>query len=154
MSWKDNAIMYWSSDNGSTWNKITDHNREPLSITIERIERKNRMADGTLRRYTVAKKRTFTVSWSMLPSKRNSVYGGKTGVTTVDGGWAGEDIENFHNTVNGSFKMKLRKGTDEAKAITDGTIEIVTVMISDYSRDVERRGVVDFWNVNITLEEV
>jgi hypothetical protein len=153
MSWQNNAIMYWSTD-GNTWNKISDHNRDALSISVERLETKNRMANGTLRRYTVAKKRSFSASWALLPSKRNSVYGGKTGITTVDGGWAGEDIENFHNNVDGAFFMKLRKGTDEAKAITDGTIEIVTVMISDFSKDIAKRGVVDLWNVNITLEEV
>jgi hypothetical protein len=154
MGWKENAIMYWSSDNGTTWNKITDHNREPLSINTERIERKNRMADGTLRRYTVGKKRSFSTGWSLLPSRRNATYAGKKGLTTVDDGWSGEEIENFHNTVDGRFLMKLRKGIDEAKAITDGTIEVIPVMISDYSKDIEKRGVIDLWTINITLEEV
>lgn len=153
MAWTDNAIMFWSLD-GTTWNKITDHNRDPLSISVERIERKNRMADGTLRRYSVSKKRSFNLSWTMLPSRRNASYAGKTGLTTVDGGWAGEDIENFHNTNDGAFKIKLRKGNDEAKAISDGTLEVVDVMITDFSKDIEKRGVVDFWTLNITLEEV
>lgn len=154
MAWTDNAIMYWSSDNGVTWNKVSDHNRSPLSINFERLETKNRMVDATLRRYSVAKKRTFQLSWTMFPSKRDNTYAGKTAITTVDGGWAGEDIENFHNTVDGAFKVKLRKGNDEAKAISDGTIEIVTVMISDFSKIVEKRGVVDLWSLDITLEEV
>lgn len=153
MAWTDNAIAYWSLD-GTTWNKITDHNREPLSISFERFGKTNRMADGTMRRYSVAKKRTFQFSWSNLPSKRNSVYNGKTGLTTVDGGWAGEDIEAFYNTTDGAFKMKLRKGTDEAKAANDGTLEVVTVMITDFSKEVTKRGVVDLWSLDITLEEV
>lgn len=154
MSWMDNSLVWWSTDNGVTWNKITDHNRSPLSISVERIEKKNRMADGTLRRYTVAKKRTFSMDWTMLPAKRNSSYGGRTALTTVDNGWAGEEIEAFHNTVDGSFKMKLRKGQDEAKAIADNTIEVVTVMVSDFSKDIVKRGVVDLWDLSITLEEV
>lgn len=153
MSWTDNAIMYWST-NGTDWNKITDHNRAALSVSVERIEKKNRMASGTLRRYSVAKKRTFQVSWDMLPSVRNQSYGGKTALTTVDGGWAGEDIQTFHNNTNGAFYMKLRKGNDEAKAISDGTIETVTVMVSDFSKEVLKRGVVDFWSLSISLEEV
>jgi len=154
MSWQNNAIMYWSSDGGTTWNMITDHNRQPLAISVERLETKNRMADGTMRRYTVAKKRTFSVSWSDLPAKRNSVYSGKTAVTTVDGGWAGEDIESFHNTTDGAFLIKLRKGVDEAKAANDGTLEVVNVMISDFSKEISKRGVVDLWNLDISLEEV
>lgn len=137
MAWQDNAIMYWSLDS-TTWNKITDHNRQPLDISFERIGTQNRMVDGTLRRHSVAKKRTFSISWTMLPSKRDSVYNSKTGLNTVDGGWAGEDIESFYNANDGSFKVKLRKGTDEAKAISDGTIEIVTVMITDFSKVVEK----------------
>jgi hypothetical protein len=154
MAWTSNAIMFWSSDNGTTWNKISDHNREPLAISWERIERKNRMADGTLRRYTVAKKRSFSTSWTMLPSKRNSSYNGKVGMTTVDDGWSGEEMESFYNTIDGRFLMKIRKGIDEAKAITDGTIEVVPVMITDFSKDIEKRGVVDLWTINLTLEEV
>ena len=154
MAWTDNAIVWFSSDNGVTWNKITDHNRQPLAIDFERIETKNRMADGTLRRYSVVKKRTFSLSWSMLPSKRNTTYNGRTGLTTVDGGWAGEEIEAFYTANDGAFKMKLRKGQDEAKAVTDGTIETVTVMISDFSKTIEKRGVVDLWSLDITLEEV
>jgi hypothetical protein len=154
MGWKDNALMFWSSDNGSTWNKISDHNRDPLAVSYERIERKNRMADGTLRRYTVAKKRSFSTSWTMLPSRRNATYNGKIGMSTVDDGWSGEEMEAFHTSVDGRFLMKIRKGNDEAKAITDGTIEVVAVMITDFSKDIEKRGTVDLWTINLTLEEV
>lgn len=153
MGWKENAIMYWSLD-GTTWNKISDHNRSPLSINIERIETKNRMADGTLRRYVVGKKRSFSISWENFPSKITQSYSGKTGLGTVDGGWAGEDIESFHNSNDGAFQVKLRKGTDEAKAANDGTLEVVTVMISDFSKEVVKRGVVDLWNLDIVLDEV
>ena len=154
MAWQDNAMMFWSTDNGSTWSKVTDHNRAPMDISFERFENKSRMVDSTLRRYSVAKKRTFSVSWEMLPSVRNSTYGGKTGITTVDGGMAGEEIEAIHNSVNGVILMKLRKGTDEAKAITDGTIETVQVMITDFSKSVDKRGIIDYWSLSITLEEI
>lgn len=152
MAWTDNAIMFWYD--GAVWQKITDHNREPLSISVERIESKQRMADGTMRRYVVAKKKSFSVNWSDLPSRRNPTFAGKTGLNTVDGGWAGEDIENFHNNTDGAFKIRLRGGDDDGKAITDGSIEEYTVMISDFSKEITKRGVVDYWDLSITLEEV
>lgn len=158
MAWTDNAIVWLgvpdSNGNVLTWNKITDHNRQPLSISFERFGTSNRMVDATMRRYSVAKKRTFSLSWTMIPSKMTPTYGAKTGLGTVDGGWAGEDIEAFYNSNDGMIKMKLRKGTDEAKAIADGTIEVVSVMITDFSKTVEKRGIVDFWSLDITLEEV
>ena len=153
MGWQENAIMYWSPDEGTTWHRISDHNRAPLGISVERIERKVRTVDGTMRRYTVSKKRSFNVSWSMFPSKNGSTHNGRTGLGTVDNGWAGEDIEDFHNSVDGAFLIKLREGTDDAKAIGAIT-EQYRVMITDFSKDIEKRGIVDFWNLDITLEEV
>lgn len=141
MVWTDNAAMFWH--NGSSFQKITDHNRQPLTVSVERIENKQRMADGTLRRYYVTKKRSWSTSWDMLPSK-NGINGM---LSTADGGWAGEQIENFHNTTNGSFQMQLRRG--------DGSVETVTVMITDFSKEIQKRGPgIDLWNISITLEEV
>ena len=154
MSWQDNAIMFWSFDDGTTWEKVTDHNRGPLDISYERIGASNRMVDGTLRRQKIAKKRKFDVNWEMLPSKRNALYAGKNGLTTVDGGLAGEEIEQRYEDNDGKFLMKLRAGSDEAKAASDGTIEIVNVMFTDFSKAVQKRGIVDFWQVNLSLEEV
>lgn len=138
--WSDNTIMLWND--GGTWKKISDHNRSALSEATERIENKSRMADGTLRRYTVTKKRTWSCSWDMLPSTNLAVGG----FSTADGGWAGKDMEDFHNRTNGAFLMRIRDGA--------GNITEVNVMISDYSKEIIKRGVVDFWNVDITLEEV
>ena len=140
MAWTDNAVMFWHD--GTAFRKITDHNRSTLSVSIERIEKKQRMANGTLRRYTVAKKRSWSTSWDMLPSTNTKT----NGLKTADGGYSGEQIEAFHNANNGAFQMQLRRG--------DGTVETVTVMISDFSKEIAKRGVVDFWNINITLDEV
>lgn len=152
MSWQTNATMYWSDDSGATWHMVTDHNRQPLSINVTRLETVNRMANGTLRRYSIAKKQTITTSWSNVPSITAPATGNGG---TVDGGWGGIDMKAWHDSHDGSFLVKLRKGQDINKTASDGTIETLTMMISDFSHDVVRRGVnVDFWNVSLTLEEV
>lgn len=151
MSWKENALLYWDVE--GSLQKVTDHNRSPLSEEVERIENKKRMADGTLRRYSVTKKRTWSCSWDMLPST-NEIVGG---MTTADGGLAGEDIERIHNTVNTPFRMVLRRGSAKGlsvPAVSDDNFYIVNVMIADYSKEVVKRGKVDLWKVSITLEEV
>lgn len=150
MAWIENAIVYWSFDNGSSWNKVTDHNRQPLNVQTEKIEKAERMANGTLRKYVVAKKRSYDFTWNLIPSKRN-VSGA---LNTADGGIAGEEIENFFNTQDGAFLMKVRKGSDTAKAANDGTIETVTVMFSDFSKEIEKRGLIDLWNITLRMEEV
>ena len=132
--------MYW--DDGVAFKQVTDHNRSSLSVSYERIENKQRMADGTLRRYTVAKKRSFQLSWEMLPSR--TAPGGNN---TVDGGLNGEQIEEFHDAHDNAFDAKIMDG--------QGGEEIVTVMITDFSKEIVKRSqYVDYWTLDITLEEV
>lgn len=153
MVWTTNPIMEWST-NGTTWTKISDHGRSALTIGVERIETKQRMANGRMRKYVVSKKRSFSCSWANLPDKATSF---------LANGQAGEWMERFHNENDGSFKMRLRSGSDQDKTTLPRTGDeddldterIFTVMISDFSKDVIKRGKsFDLWNLDITLEEV
>lgn len=151
-TWKDNPIMEWWDTRvyvghpAASWVKISDHNRQPLAVTVERIETKQRMADGTMRRYVVAKKRSWSTSWENLPSRAGSL---------LVNGQSGEWMEQFHSDTDGSFLMRLRKGGDQSKDTTDSTIEEVRVMISDFSKSTVKRGVnTDLWTLDLTLEEV
>lgn len=124
-------LMKWNG------NPITEHNRKGLNIDPERIERKSRMANGRMRKYVVADKKTFSTSWDMIPK----------GVTfAVDGKWAGDAIEQFYNNTKGSFNLELRN--------IDGSTESYTVMFSDFSKEIVKRGSQDFWNISVTMEEV
>lgn len=159
MSWKENSLIFLRTD-GVNYEKLSDHNRSPLDEDIERIENKKRMADGTLRRYSVIKKRTFSCSWDLLPSS-NSI---PDSLKTVDGGMAGEDLERIHDDINVPMRMILRRGsakgvtapnpTDAQLPYQDANFYICNVMISDFSKEVVKRGKVDLWNVSLTLEEV
>lgn len=125
------SLMEWDG------NKISDHNRGELSVEVERIQEPTRMANGTLRKYIIADKRTFSVSWDGLPHDAGF---------TVDGFWGKNEIEEWYNTVPGQFVLTLHYG--------DGTSETVNVMMSEYSADLGKRGAYDFWNVSVRLEEV
>jgi hypothetical protein len=76
------------SINGSTWYKLTDHNRQAIDITPEVIEISNRMANGKLRKYVVAKKNKISTSWSYLPTKTSELVDGYMGPA-----W----LESFYN---------------------------------------------------------
>jgi hypothetical protein len=155
VSWTTNAIMAWNG------NKITDHGRSPLSMSNERLGMDKRMVDGTLRRQFVAVKRTWTTSWDNLPSTNTVAKGYKT----VDGGWSGEEMEEFYYTTPGRFRLLLRRGSaigktppPEALALgvkyEDNDFYGIDVMLTDFSKEVLRRGSVDFWNVSVSMEEV
>jgi len=126
-----NALMEFNN------NKVTDHNRQPLSVTVERIESPKRMANGTRRKYVVADKRTFSTSWNELPS--SATY-------TVDGFWGGEELENFYNNNAGEFTLKLTYG--------DKTQKSFRVMFTSFRKTLSKRGLYDFWELNIEMEEV
>lgn len=135
MSWKDNAIMRWDGD------KISDHNRSPLSIEVNRIERSSRMVDGTMRKYVIGQKRTFSCSWENLPSVSDATSG------PVDFGLSGTDMQSFSNSSDEPFTLTLSDGqTNE---------ETYFVYLQEFSYEIVKRGAtVDLWNVTVSLEEV
>lgn len=121
-------------------NALTDHNRSELGINVERIETRNRMANGTMRKYWVADKHTFTISWSDVP---------KNAVQTADGKWSGTEIRDFFNSPSGRGAFQL--------TVTDhkGVNRFYSVVITDFSHTVKKRWVNwELWDFSLTLEEV
>jgi len=53
---------------GSTWYKLSDHNRQPIDITYNLIEATDRMANGTLRKFIVARKFIIAADWTDFPT--------------------------------------------------------------------------------------
>jgi hypothetical protein len=145
-TWTSNAAMEWSSDNGTTWYKISDHGREALSISVDRIENAQRMADGTMRRYVIAKKRSISTSWTNIPN---------VATTQLANGQTGSWMENFHDTVDGPFLVRLRAGSDRDTTFTGTQGKILTMLITDFSKEIVKRGFnFDWWNLSVTLTEV
>jgi hypothetical protein len=50
------------------WYKLSDHNRQPLDITYNLIESTDRMANGTLRKFIVARKFVIAADWKDFPT--------------------------------------------------------------------------------------
>lgn len=73
------------------WYKLTDHNREPIQISTERIESSNRMANGSMRKYVISQKDIISASWKYVPSRESGNDG------TVDGFRSVSWIEAFYH---------------------------------------------------------
>lgn len=125
------SLMTWNA------NKVSDHNRAPVSVSLNRIEEKTRMANGTMRKFVIADKRTFSTSWTDLP---------EVAAKTVDGFWGKREIETFYNANPGAFTLVLHMG--------DGTVETHIVMFSKFDAEISKRGAFDFWKVSVEMEEV
>jgi len=129
-----------------TWNKVSEHNRSPLEINVERIEAITRTSNGTLRKNHIADKRSFSVSWEMLPSYRD---------LTVDGGWGAEDLRQFYLSDDGKKTFNIRinlakTGSDQSSS----GYESYTVSFSNCSFSVLKRGLQPHWSVSLTMDEV
>ena len=94
---------------------LSDHNRSPISVGNERIEKRERMINGRMRSYHVADKFRFDFSWDMLPSRsyssvpefnkdtgKSSMFGafglstGQDSEYTVDGGAGGAELLDWY----------------------------------------------------------
>jgi hypothetical protein len=95
------------------------------------------MANGTMRKFVIADKRTFTTSWADVP---------EVAAKTVDGFWGKREIETFYNGHAGVFTLTLNMG--------DGVVETYSVMFSKFSAEISKRGAFDFWKVDVEMEEV
>ncbi len=116
---------------------LTEHNRKPLSVDYEHINRSERTVEGFMRRQHVASKRTFSLSWDMLPHTSAFTVDRKSG--------AKELIAYFLARMAQSMTLVLDNG---------GVNENVTVLIESFDYEVQKRYETEFWSLSLTLVEV
>jgi hypothetical protein len=143
-----------SATDTPTWVKLSEHNRQPMSIGQNRIQKVTRMSNGTLRKFFIADKREFSTSWNMLPSFSNM---------TVDAGYGAVDLKSYFEGTKGQgvFKLKIVYGKNQTTPFADRE-EIFLVSFTSCSFEVIKRNVKDsssdpaqeFWNVSISMEQV
>ena len=138
--------------------ELTEHNRSTLPIQYEAIENARRTANGTMRKFVIAKKKNIALSWSMLPSRTNLTVDGKSGAEAI------KDLYDnyyevpltlevkYHHTANGIYS------SDDSS--TSMTTETITVFISSFAYDIQKRlkdttgSGFDYVNVSIGFTEV
>lgn len=126
--------------------RVSEHNRSDLSINTNRIKQSTRMANGTLREFIIADKKTFSTSWSMLPSYRNE---------TVDGAWGAEDLKTFYESLAGQTSFRIKINTSQSASLAESsTSNIYTVIFNGFDCSLIKRGIQPYWSVNLTLEQV
>lgn len=155
-----------SLDN-TTWYGLTDHNRSEISISPELIEKTARMANGTMRKYVVAKKDVISTSWSLVPSQsvRTVDYDAAT-KRGFSSGW----LEAFYSANAGiPIYVKVVSAVGTVPTINtiptepvSGTLntslttsKIYHVFISKFSKTIKYRNELgDFVDMNIEFTEI
>lgn len=153
------SLIFFDTSSNSTpsWQKVTEHNRQPMSLQSSRIEKALRMSNGSLRKFFVADKANLSVAWNIVPSFSNM---------TVDGGYGAMDIKSFYEGIGkGSFKVKIVYGKNQTSPYadrTEGAVGYLNMVFTSANFEVVKRNVKnttsdpaqEFWNVSIALEEV
>jgi len=132
------------------WQKLTDHNRDPIDISTEIIETQARMANGKMRKYIVAQKKTISVSWNYVPSKTSE---------TVDKNYSAAWLESFYKSNVGSpiyLKVVASELDSSGNFVTaQNGSEVYTVFMEKFSKSIiNRTKVSDYVSMSIDFTEV
>lgn len=141
---------------GQKFYYLTDDSRSELEVSIERIEYKKRMINGRMRAYHVADKKSFSVSWSDLPTSSSAIseYRTTTGRTNIA---SAKQMLDWYEDHTGSFYLTLVYDTNEAAASVPlkYRVEYYNVFFDNFSYSVNKRGPQhDLWDVSMTMVEV
>ena len=145
----------------TTWYKLTDHNRSEIQVSPILIEKEQRMANGTLRKFVVSKKDIISTSWNFLPTSSTS----KSPI--VDGNYGGSWLTSFYNANVGNpiyIKIIASKHTDpsigqipnNSTYVSSSTgFKIYQVFITNFSKNILKRTTgTDFVDIDIEFTEI
>ena len=156
---------------------LSDHNREPISFSQQRIENRVRTVNGRMRSYHIADKVIISTRWQNLPSRSASsriitnesgqaFIGSNDLFYTADKGAGAMDILDWYENNQASFWVFIAYDKFNNFEVDDPELkydyskmnqynEIIEVFFSDFQHDVSKRGQAshDFWDISLTLEE-
>ena len=150
---------------------LTDHNRQPLVYSPQRIEQSQRMANGTMRKMVIANKAVYDISWTDVPSA-TQVIAAQSGKVlpsyqpTVDGNYGAGFMKAFYESyVFQPVWIKLTYANDNAtgtshsssRTVTPSTnnYQILKVFITDFKYTINKRlALIDYVDVSLQFTEV
>jgi hypothetical protein len=149
-----------------SWQRLTDHNREPIQVNTEIIESASRMANGKMRKYVVAKKRKISVSWKYVPSKTSECVDGFYGAAWLEAFYksnaelpisikvvASELADTGLNTLPSTTFTTAQTKSNNASSETGA--KKIDVYITDFSKTIiNRTQISDYVDMSIEFTEI
>jgi hypothetical protein len=154
------------------FNYLTDDNRDPVQVSFERIEQRQRMANGRMRSYHIADKRKYSINYKEIPSRainpliksQSFISERSYDVSDVDRNpryIAGDDMLQWYENHTGQFWLTMvydkvhSMGTDDSKySKLTRPSEVVPVFFEDFNFNIIKRGPNnDLWTVSMVLVE-
>lgn len=134
--------------------KLSEHNRQPITLSKIRIEKQTRMGNGQMRKYFIADKESLAISWNKLPSFHGF---------TIDDGYGAVDLRDFYNGTASKANGALSgRNTFDVSILYGGQTKTMEMIFTSFSMELVNRNVKqssidtaqEFWNISISLEEV
>ena len=137
----------FNNSNGGGVLTLSDHSRSPLSVSYDVLSKSDRMADGTLKKYVVARKKIIQCQWTMLPTIRTQV---------ADANADARDMKEFYESnLYRQMSMTLHYNRNFAERVGGSYTESVLVYWDNFSFDVVKRYKdFDYWDVTAEFVEV
>lgn len=159
------SLNYNPSTGSGTWHSLTDHNREPISISVELIETQSRMANGKMRKYVVAQKNKISASWKYVPSKTSECVDGNNGAAWIESFYhSNAQLPIYLKVISSKLNPDSAIGnvpsgnfvTAQSRFTTAQTgLTIYPVFITDFSKTViNRTKISDYVDMSIEFTEI
>jgi hypothetical protein len=158
------SLDYNSTTGSGTWYKLSDHNRQPINISYTLIESTDRMANGTLRKYIVARKFIISAEWKDFPTLDSNLVDYDSSSPAYAGAW----IKAFYEA--NAFQpiyVKLTFAQDEIPSYNNvpdsqtylgseqSTGQIYNAFMTTFTYEVTKRRLgYDYVNLKIEFTEV
>ena len=145
--------------NGTTWYKLTDHNRQPININPEIIESSARMANGRMRKYVIAKKNKISVDWSYVPTKTSEAVDKNYGPAWLESFYfANCELPIYVKLIASEIDPSPSTGAipndDNFKSALTGS-KVYTVFITSFSKKIiHRTKLADYVDMSIEFTEI
>ena len=164
------SVAYQSAS--TTWYPLTDHNRQPFDISYEVIEKSSRMADGTMRKFVVAKKKKVGANWTDVPSatgvpfnQRGSANATQGLTMTVDGYAGGAWMKSFYEAnlfkpvylriVHSQDNASLNTASAFYPSTSASGVEYMWAFITGFDYNVTKRyGYTDLVSIKMDFTEI
>jgi hypothetical protein len=147
------------SINGSTWYKLTDHNRASIDLATELIETQNRMANGSLRKYVIAQKNKISTSWEFLPTKPSEMVYSNYGAAWIEAFYRANFgipiyIKIIESEIDPGPAVGSVPSNSNFKTASEGS-KTYQVFITDFSKTLRKRTAIsDYVDINIEFTEI
>lgn len=125
---------------------LSDHSRSPLSVDYDIIEKQSRMADGTLRKHVIAKKKVFSCSWSLIPTIQSFM---------VDSHADAKTMKDFYEKYCYAPMTLSLKHHRNSESVENNYTETYSVFWSSFNYEIIKRYKdFDYWDVTAEFTEV